>query len=300
LPTTEFDNDGVTVRRLLSHTAGLTDGLGYRGFPPGMSAQSLEDSLTYAQDHVPRADGHVRVGSTPGSRFQYSGGGFALLQLIVEEVTHDRFAQFMQQTVLDPLGMTRSTFDEDAAMTRGVATSYTSLLTPATYYHFSAPGAASLYSDLKDLARFVMAHLPSEDGAPPGRGVLPPETLIEMRAATARMLGVDIWGLGTALYAKSSATDHLFGHDGWNVPEISHAVRIDPATRSAIVILSNGRHGFATRLAADWVYWKTGNGANGIDLAQLARTIAIGAAVIVVLIAAWVIGDASPRRRRMV
>lgn len=118
----EFDNNGVTVRRLLSHTAGLTDGLGYHGFPATARAQSLEDSLTYAADRMPDVDGHVRVGHAPGSRFQYSGGGFALLQLIIEEVTHDRFAHFMQQTVLGPVGMTRSTYDEDVAMARGVAT----------------------------------------------------------------------------------------------------------------------------------------------------------------------------------
>ena len=46
LPTSEFDNSGVTVRRLLSHTAGLTDGLGYGGFAPGQLVQPIEASLT--------------------------------------------------------------------------------------------------------------------------------------------------------------------------------------------------------------------------------------------------------------
>jgi CubicO group peptidase (beta-lactamase class C family) len=303
LPPSEFDNDGVTVRRLLSHTAGLTDGLGYLGFPPGTPAQSLEDSLTYAADRMPGIDGHVRVGSAPGSRWQYSGGGFALLQLIIEEVTHDRFAHFMRKTVLDPLGMTSSTFDEDAAMAHGIAISYAEHLVPATHYHFASPAAASLYSNLNDMARFVTAHLPGEDDQPPGRGVLPPETLVDMRAPTARMLGVDVWGLGTMLFAKSGSSDHVFGHDGANYPAIRHAVRIDPVTRSGIVILSSGSDGFATRLAADWVYWKTGNVKNGIDfmdrLAHVARTIAIGAGVIVVLAVAWVIRDALSRRPRV-
>jgi CubicO group peptidase (beta-lactamase class C family) len=138
LPPSEFDNDGVTVRRLLSHTAGLTDGLGYRGFPAGTQVQSLEASLTYAADHMPGVDGHVRVGLVPGSHFQYSGGGYALLQLVIEEVTHDRFAHFMEQTVLEPLGMARSTFDEDVAMARGVATSYAGS-SPTGHYRFSAP-----------------------------------------------------------------------------------------------------------------------------------------------------------------
>lgn len=217
---------------MLGHTAGLTDGLGYHGFPPGAQAQSFEDSLTYAADHMPGVDGHVHLGRAPGSRFQYSGGGFALLQLIIEEVTHDQFAQFMQQTVFEPLGMVRSTFDEDLAMARGIARSYAGSA-PAMHYHFSAPGAASLYSDLADLTRFVMAHLPGEDGAPPGRGVLPPETLVEMLAPPARMLGADIWGLGAQLYVRSGASDHVFGHDGENYPAISHAVRIDPTAASS-------------------------------------------------------------------
>jgi CubicO group peptidase (beta-lactamase class C family) len=298
LPRSEFDNNGVTVRRLLSHTAGLTDGLGYHGFPPGTQSQSLEDSLTYAADHMPEVDGHVRVGRAPGSRFSYSGGGFALLQLIVEEVTQDRFAHFMQQTVFEPLGMERSTFDEDLAMARGIAMSYAGAA-PALHYHFSAPGAASLYSNVTDLARFVMAHLPGEDGGPPGRGVLPPGTLVEMRAPMARMLGADIWGLGTMLFVESGVSDHVFGHDGENYPAISHAVRIDPVTRSGVIILSSGKEEFAKSLAADWVYWKTGNITIrlSIDLAPLPRTIALGAGVIILLVTAWMIRDARSRRR---
>ena len=301
LPPSEFDNDGVTVRRLLSHTAGLTDRLGYFGFPPGTPAQSPEDSLIYATDHTPIADGHTRVGYAPGSRWLYSGGGFTLLQLLIEEVTHDRFAHFMQQTVLDPLGMTRSTFDEDAAMARGVATSYGEALVPATHYHFSSPAAAALYSDLTDLARFALAHLPGEDGAAPGRRVLSPQTVAAMRAPAARLFGRDIWGLGTTLFAKSGA-DHVFGHDGNNFPAINHVIRIDPVTRSGIVVLSSGSDEFPAQLAADWVYWKTGN----VDffgflsrLPHLLGTIGIGAAVIVVLVTAWVIRDARSRRRRL-
>lgn len=59
--------------RLLSHTAGLTDGLGYAGFAPGSPAQTLEASLTRAADASPGASGRVQVGHPPGERFEYSG-----------------------------------------------------------------------------------------------------------------------------------------------------------------------------------------------------------------------------------
>jgi hypothetical protein len=143
---------------------------------------------------------------------------------------------------------------------------------------------------------------PSRDGAPPGRGVLPPELLVEMRAPAARMLGTDIWGLGMQLYGRSGPSDHVFGHGGIKYPAINHAVRIDPVARSGIVILSSGSDAFATRLAADWEHWETGtvNGLEVIDrLGQRVRIVAIGAAVIVVLAAAWAIREARSRRRRL-
>jgi CubicO group peptidase (beta-lactamase class C family) len=294
LPPSEFNNDGVTVRRLLNHTAGLTDGLGYLGFPPGRQVQQLEDSLTYAADRAPEADGHVRVGYAPGSRWKYSGGGFTLLQLLIEEVTHDRFAHFMQQTVFEPLGMTRTTFDETSAVERGIATSYGPGREPETivramHYRFAASAAASLYSDLIDISRFALAHFPGEDGTLPGRGVLPPQMLVDMRAPVVRVFGGGVWGLGTRLYARSGTSDYVFGHDGGNYPAISHAVRIDPVTRSGIVVMSSGSRGFASGVAVDWLYWKSTVNTFGPRLPHLLRTFVIGAAVIVLVMAAWMI-----------
>ena len=83
LPGSEFDNKGVTVRRLLSHTAGLTDGLGFGDYHSGEVLPS-----TVAELSNPRAsnkeDVTIMVGREPGSEFLYSGGGYLILQLLVE------------------------------------------------------------------------------------------------------------------------------------------------------------------------------------------------------------------------
>ena len=109
LPEGDFDNGKVTIRRLLSHSAGLVDGLGYAGFGPGEKVQTLEESLTKAAD-APYAEGVARVGYEPGSQYRYSGAGYTLLQLLIEEVTGQSFQDYMQAEVLTPLGMKNSIF----------------------------------------------------------------------------------------------------------------------------------------------------------------------------------------------
>ena len=170
LPKTEFDNGGVTVRRLLSHTAGLTDGLGYGGFAPGQPVQPLVASLTRAADASPGADGAVRVGIEPGSAFKYSGGGYTLLQLIIEEVSGQSFNDYMRSAVFEPLGMTRSTYSLEGASTTNVAEFYDVDGTPAIHYRFTSLAATSLYTSAADVTRFIQAHAIGPKGEPAGRG----------------------------------------------------------------------------------------------------------------------------------
>jgi hypothetical protein len=109
------------------------------------------------------------------------------------------------------------------------------------------------------MTRFIQAHLLGANGEPIGRGVLQPATLEHMRQPHASRYGVDIWGLGTILYAPNGAGGHVIGHDGTNEPAINTAARFDPATGNGIVILETGSPLLATRLAGEWVFWQTGN-----------------------------------------
>jgi len=259
LPAGSFDNDGVTIRRLLSHTAGLTDGLGYAGFKPGLPLQRLEDSLTRAADASPGAEGAVRVGIKPGSEFKYSGGGYTLLQLLIEEVSGQSFDAYMKTHVLDRLGMERSTFRLADAEAEDVAEFYDGRGARAIHFRFTATAAASLYTTSSDMTRFLQAHVPGPNGELPGRGVLKPATLIEMRQPHAAEFGADIWGLGTILFAPNKQGSFIIGHDGNNEPAINTAARFDPDTGDGIIVLETGKKLLATRIASEWVFWQSGN-----------------------------------------
>jgi len=246
LPPSAFDHAGVTVRRLLSHTAGLTDGLGFDFYGPGDTLQSLEAELT----HPRAAPGHeIRVGVAPGSAWRYSGGGYLLLQLIIEEVASQPFDAYMQNAVLEPLGMRRSTFAEEPNLP-DVAESFDTSGTAAPFFRHRAVAAKGLYTTAGDIVRFLLAHTSGEQH----KGLARPAA---MRAPNAWTFGQPVWGLGVALVA-SAGSDWVIGHGGVAEPAINAEVRLDPTTGDGLVVLLTGNRNLATRLAERWVLWRTG------------------------------------------
>lgn len=303
LPESKFDNNMVTVRRLLSHTAGLTDGLGYAGFEPGAEVQSLEESLKGPADVSPGASGLIEVGYEPGSEWRYSGGGYAILQLLIEEVSGESFEGFMHRAIFQPLGMVRSSYSWTPADRSKLATFYDADSNASTHYRFSAVAATSLYTSASDLTRFIQAHLPGKNGEPIGRGVLEPTMINEMWRPHASKFGEDIWGLGTILYAKNDKGGFVVGHDGNNEPAINVAARLNPATGNGIVILETGQPLLATRLAGEWVLWETGNVdflAFSIAIPGMLRLIGLGSLVIVLAVPAIAWWIRRKRRRRSI
>jgi CubicO group peptidase (beta-lactamase class C family) len=104
----------VTLRHLLTHTAGLTVP-GFPGFPPGATLPTIPQVL----DGVPPANtAPVRNDAEPGVRWNYSGGGIIVAQLLATDVTGEPFPALMQRLVLGPMGMTRSTFESSWPATR--------------------------------------------------------------------------------------------------------------------------------------------------------------------------------------
>jgi len=111
LPKSEFDHSKVTIRAILSHSAGLSVH-GYPGFHPDDKLPTLEASLNGENGPV-RANEAVKVILEPQTQFKYSGGGYTILQLVIEEVTGQKFEDFMQKNIFEPLNMDYTSFSID-------------------------------------------------------------------------------------------------------------------------------------------------------------------------------------------
>ena len=154
LPDSKFNSEEVTIRRLLSHTAGLSLS-GYPNWTFRDTLPTLEESLNGKTNGV----GRVEIIIKPGSKYEYSGGGYTVLQLIIEEVTGQKFQDYMQEEILNPLGMTNSSFKIDEKILRASATEYDNFGEAIDFEIFTAQAAAGFHTTIEDFSRFVIASL---------------------------------------------------------------------------------------------------------------------------------------------
>ncbi len=251
LPDGAFDENGVTVRRLLGHTAGLTDGLGFGDYEADETLPSLEETLANPRASSGR-DVKIEVGAEPGEEFAYSGGGYLILQLLIGEASGQDYESYIRDEVLAPLGMTQSSFGFIGDI-EGASQSFDASGAVAPHYQYAAAGATGFSSSAADLLLLARA-LTNEDVD----FALQPATLAAMRKPEAYVLGAPIWGLGTILYAPTKSGDFVYGHDGANEPAINVSVRINPDNDDAYIMLANGHPSLASDIGGEWVLWQTG------------------------------------------
>lgn len=200
LPDNEFTvSEKVTTRRILNHTAGLTV-WGFPGYDKGDTIPSVTEVL----DGKGNTDS-VRVYKEPGESWMYSGGGYTIMQLLISDLEQKPFTTILQEEVLDPLGMTRSTFANPLPeQYHGIA---------ATGYRFDGTevegkwpiypemAAAGLWTSPSQLilwAREMQQIYQTQQD-----GLLKSETVREMLTP-----GLNDHGLGPV------SSDHTFGHGG--------------------------------------------------------------------------------------
>lgn len=165
LPASKFNKDDVTIRRLLSHTAGLSVH-GYGGTKPEKKLDTLEESLSKG----------VKIIVKPGSEYLYSGGGYTLLQLIIEEVTKKPFDKYMYEEILKPFGMKHSTYSNNITNSN-MSKSYGILGQTSPNYNFTEEAAAGLKTTIPDFSKFILAMMDEYNGETKGSNVLKGESI---------------------------------------------------------------------------------------------------------------------------
>ncbi|MFO1417858.1 MAG: serine hydrolase domain-containing protein [Methylotetracoccus sp.] len=243
LPASAFDANGVTIRRILSHTAGLSVP-GYLGFPPDRQPQDLDASLRSADDSGGAA---LAIIAPPGQGWRYSGGGYTLLQRVIERSAGKCFADAAAQRVLQPLGMRDSHFGDSRPGDQR-ATPYDRRDQSLPVRRFTAQAAAGLWTSAADFARFVAATAPGPHGAVPGRSVLPPESLRAMltpqpHSDNDMLFPGSTFGLGYALRELPPPHGMLAYHLGDNPPGWHGLFAVFPREGSGLVVLTNGEDG---------------------------------------------------------
>ncbi len=241
LPPTAFSNEQVTIRSLLSHTSGLTDQLGFGDYLAEEPLPTLEGSLLNPRASANR-EVEIKVGQEAGA-FNYSGGGYLILELVVEEVTGKRFDTYLKEHVFEPMDMQRSTY-EYLGTQLNRAESYFPDGTLAPTYQYASKAATGLSTSLQDLVCLVQ-HLDQNLAR-------------DVRVPHAYVFGLPIYGLGAFLYAPTQSGDSVFGHDGGNEPAINTALRINPDNGDAFIMLETGHASLASDIGAEWVLWQTG------------------------------------------
>jgi CubicO group peptidase (beta-lactamase class C family) len=154
----EFTNDRpVTPRTLTSHTSGLGDGFGFPGYDPGAPLPRMVELFEGQSPSNTRA---LFMERAPMSLMEYSGGGVTLMQQALSDARRRPFSDILREDVLQPLGMTRSTFEQPlpAAYDHNAARGHSNqgASRGSKWHVYPELAAAGLWTTPSDLARFAI------------------------------------------------------------------------------------------------------------------------------------------------
>jgi uncharacterized protein YbbC (DUF1343 family)/CubicO group peptidase (beta-lactamase class C family) len=227
--------DEITIRRLLTHSAGLA------AYPPNSVVSSGFPSAAGSIAKMP-------LDYPPGSAFQYSDTGFILLAEAVRRVSGTPLDRYLERTVFKPLGLADTSFHPKVSVLPRVApTEFVNGVLLRGEVHDQrarllggVAGHAGMFSTSADLARIIRMLL--NHGSLEGQHVFDPATVKEMWESSpdsrvGRALGWDV----SSAFSKTMApffAEGSVGHLGFT----GTAVWIDPKTRSYLIVLSNRVH----------------------------------------------------------
>ncbi|PHN08199.1 serine hydrolase domain-containing protein [Flavilitoribacter nigricans] len=206
IPDSKFTaEEKVTLRRLLTHNAGMT----VHGFP-GYTQQDVFPSII----SVLNGEGNtpaIFVDTLPGSIWRYSGGGYTVMEKVVEDVSGQPLEVYLAENILPQFGMTHSTYEQPLPEGRhgeaSAAYDNQGELIDGLWHNYPEQAAAGLWTTPTDLANYIITV--QEILAGKKEGALRKETLKAMLTKHK-----NDWGLGPSLMWDGDSL--LFRHGGKN------------------------------------------------------------------------------------
>jgi D-alanyl-D-alanine carboxypeptidase len=239
--------EDITIRRLLSHRAGLiTEG-------PFSYWDTLEfPTMADVLDRL--AESEVVI--EPDSASKYSNLAFALLGEVVARISGRPYEEYVRAEIFEPLGMTSSTFAPDGALRGQMATGYDPHPfedEPVPAGHTSTRGitaAAGLYTTVHDLARWIALQFRTDAAERSGAQILSGRTIEEMH----RPQDIDpTWTAARCLgWMAQRRGERIYHGHGGSIHGFITQVLFSKARRSGVIVLTNeGRHSAAGIIAAE-------------------------------------------------
>lgn len=246
-PESEFSEEEITVRQLLSHSAGFPLGDFTKRYLPTLTIPSLKECLS-AEAILVRE---------PGASFSYSNIGFNLLELLIEEVTGRDFSEYMEREILIPLGMNNTSYTWSEEFNPAVPFGYDLTGEAVPVYIYPEKGSGGLFATVEDVAIFVAA---GTKGFGQNHEVLEPQSINLLYTPMAEKLGIynyvfDSYGLGYYIENLSNG-NRAVSHGGQGAGWMTH-IHFVPETGDGIVILTNSQRSwpFIAYILSDWAEW---------------------------------------------
>ncbi len=245
-PPTDAETVGsLTIRQLLSHTAGTGLGpINQRYRPDDPDIPELRAALT----------DHFQWTGAAGTHFSYSNTGFNILEVLVEDVSGLEFSAYMDQHVLQPLGMADASFGLQPDRVERLATGYDARQRPVAAYVYPESASGGLFASLKDIAAFVAAGAVVSTGATPNASV---QRLYQPQTAIPGVYGQVFSHYGLGHFLEYLGGEQLaVSHGGQGYGWMNH-FHLIPETGHGIVILTNSQRSwpFFAQLLTDWSRW---------------------------------------------
>lgn len=273
------NSKNITIKNLLQHTSGIPT-----------QAYGLEirnGSMDQLEEQVKRLS-KITLTAKPGQRFQYSNMNYWTLSLIVEKVSGMKFADYMQQNVFAPLGMTRTGYVDTMSKVDNLAIGHRFSGGKAHVFDYAVPGttiaAGGVFTDANDMGKYLIAQM---TGTYNGQAILTADGFKALHNDTfqaTKMMGYAYGWMKTTVN-----NDFVYIHHAGDNPNFTADINILPEENVGFMLFANTNHPVTHQVSTNLVRILGGGepvkiGRTGVEFYAMVASICKLVAIVLMLI----------------